>query len=208
MKNKAITLVELLIVVAILVLVAVLLFPVLSRSKKAARGTACTANLRQAYVAWSLYSEGNDGRVPLYIKEFIDRPSEFMIIKCPLDDFDPGANRDASIAIGKKVSYEYPYPIPDFWSKLEEADPNHGILVCVLHGERFGPSLTSSALMNTEGLVMRLRRDGSVSRAQVGRVCSSAPGLGVAMFRSTWTLMTDEWPCPEPYCPAGSYKCP
>lgn len=59
------TLVELLVVVAIIALLAAVLLPVLGRAQWAARRSQCLSNLRQAHAAFHLYASDEDGRVPL-----------------------------------------------------------------------------------------------------------------------------------------------
>lgn len=206
--KRGISLLEVIIVLAIILLIAAILFPVLVRSREAAKVATCTSNLRQAYIAWSLYVESSDGLPPERLEQFVDDRSEFLVMTCPSDTFSPGANKRASQATGQKISYIYPPSQPEFWTDLQVADSNHGILACVVHGESEGDRPPESAQLDTTGLVLRLRRDGSVQRARVGHVCVSSPAGGVASTRSEWTLFTDEWPCPEPYCPAGSYRCP
>jgi len=53
--RKGFTLVELLIVVAILAILAALLFPVFAQAREAARRTRCLSNLRQVGMAFALY---------------------------------------------------------------------------------------------------------------------------------------------------------
>ena len=53
------TLVELLLVIAIIAVLASLLFPGLARSKGKAQGSACSSNIRQLSVAWELYAGDN-----------------------------------------------------------------------------------------------------------------------------------------------------
>ena len=193
--------------IAILALLAALIFPVIVRSKEAAKTASCTSNLRQAYIAWSLYTDSYDGRPPLRLEQFIDDPGELAIMKCPSDSFQPGANKMASNRIGEKISYFYAGAPSAFWEDLENADPNHGVLACVAHGERVGDGAVLDPLNDTTGFVLRLRKDGSVQRAQVGHICFDPPEGGLMTTRATWLLFTDEWPCPEPWCPAGSYQC-
>lgn len=57
MKASAFTLVEMLIVVAIVALLAALLFPVFSRVKEAGRRTTCASNLKQISLALSQYAQ-------------------------------------------------------------------------------------------------------------------------------------------------------
>ncbi|HVF85139.1 MAG TPA: type II secretion system protein [Abditibacteriaceae bacterium] len=60
------TLVELLVVVAIIGILTAMLFPVFSRARERARQTSCTSNLRQLYLGYSMYAQEHDGRIPPY----------------------------------------------------------------------------------------------------------------------------------------------
>ena len=62
--RTAFTLVELLVVVAIIAILAALLLPVLGRSKNKAVTTACGNNLRQLQKAWLLYVTDHEDRLP------------------------------------------------------------------------------------------------------------------------------------------------
>jgi len=62
--QAAFTLLELLVVVAILALVAALLLPALSKARQSPHRAACLSNLRQQSVAWRLYLDDNGGRFP------------------------------------------------------------------------------------------------------------------------------------------------
>jgi prepilin-type processing-associated H-X9-DG protein/prepilin-type N-terminal cleavage/methylation domain-containing protein len=57
------TLVELLVVIALIVVLASLLLPALSRAKASAQSVACVVNLSQLQLAWRLYADDHDGRV-------------------------------------------------------------------------------------------------------------------------------------------------
>jgi prepilin-type N-terminal cleavage/methylation domain-containing protein/prepilin-type processing-associated H-X9-DG protein len=58
------TLIELLVVIAIVAILAALLLPALSRSKKSARRTACTTHLKQLGLATETYVMDNEGYYP------------------------------------------------------------------------------------------------------------------------------------------------
>ena len=58
---KAFTLIEILVVVAIISILAAILFPVLSRAKEASHIAVCTSNLRQIAVAELEYGADNNG---------------------------------------------------------------------------------------------------------------------------------------------------
>lgn len=64
--GRAFTLVELLVVIALIVILASLLLPVLARAKETARTAACANNLRQVAVATMAYSADFNGRLPAF----------------------------------------------------------------------------------------------------------------------------------------------
>ena len=63
-RKSGFTLIELLVVFAIIAILAALLLPSLSQSKVKAQSLQCMNNLRQVMLAWRLYSDDFDGRLP------------------------------------------------------------------------------------------------------------------------------------------------
>jgi len=62
MKKLAFTLVELLVVIALIAILAAILFPVFARAKDAAKKTTCLSNIRQISQAWTMYAADADER--------------------------------------------------------------------------------------------------------------------------------------------------
>ncbi len=62
---RAFTLIEMLVVIAIIAALAALLLPVFSKAKEAGRGTACLSNLHQIGVALQLYVQDNRNHLPV-----------------------------------------------------------------------------------------------------------------------------------------------
>lgn len=60
-KNKGFTLVELLVVIAIISILAMILLPALSRGRAQARSIQCVNNLRQLYLANTMYANEHNG---------------------------------------------------------------------------------------------------------------------------------------------------
>ncbi len=70
-KRAAFTLVELLVVMAVIAILAGLLLPAVSQAKESGRATACLSNLRQIGLALQMYVQDNQNRMPI----MRDRPA-------------------------------------------------------------------------------------------------------------------------------------
>ena len=64
-RRRAFTLIEILVVVAIIALLAGLLFPVFSRAREEGRKTSCLNNMRQLGIAFQQYASDSRGKYPL-----------------------------------------------------------------------------------------------------------------------------------------------
>ena len=60
----AFTLLELLLVMAVIAIMAALLFPALTKARGRAQAISCLNNARQLAVGWALYSDDHEGRLP------------------------------------------------------------------------------------------------------------------------------------------------
>lgn len=69
--RAAFTLIELIVVIAIMAILASLLLPALSKAKEAGRGTACLSNLHQIGLALQIYVSENKNRLPVMHDKFI-----------------------------------------------------------------------------------------------------------------------------------------
>src|SRR6188508_3224214 len=64
-KFRGFTLIEILVVIAIIALLAAILFPVFSRARENARRAACMSNLKQIGLAIVQYTQDYDERLPM-----------------------------------------------------------------------------------------------------------------------------------------------
>jgi prepilin-type N-terminal cleavage/methylation domain-containing protein/prepilin-type processing-associated H-X9-DG protein len=77
-RRLAFTLIELLIVIAVIAIIAALLFPVVACAREKARQAACTAQVHEITLAFGMYSEDYNERFP---PEFVQSWSRFEDIQ-------------------------------------------------------------------------------------------------------------------------------
>lgn len=63
-NRRGFTLVELLVVIAVVAILAALLFPAFARAREKARQAACVSNVRQLGLAFQQYAQDNDEQLP------------------------------------------------------------------------------------------------------------------------------------------------
>lgn len=77
---RAFTLVELLVVIAVVALLIGILLPALGRTRRAAHATACASNLRQAFLACRMYADVNDGVGPAIGQPYGRLPNWALVV--------------------------------------------------------------------------------------------------------------------------------
>ncbi|MFW5697249.1 MAG: type II secretion system protein [Fimbriimonadaceae bacterium] len=178
--NRAFTLIELLIVIAIIAVVAAIIFPVYSQAKKRSTAASDISNLRQIGLAASLYQDehetvplaGYDTRTLLKQKRI-----EVELLRCETDPTDRGWNnhfravltrggRQADWIIKPTDYFDSHINALDRMSKvhlldIKETDPESGWLAALTHSKpnRIDPDRST---IFTGGSYHRLLFDGSV----------------------------------------------
>jgi prepilin-type N-terminal cleavage/methylation domain-containing protein/prepilin-type processing-associated H-X9-DG protein len=91
--QRGFTLIELLVVIAVIALLASLLAPALARAKQKGRAIACVNNVRQIGLAAVMFSDDNNGTLPLsehqgksWVASLIPYGGTKGIYRCPSDE--------------------------------------------------------------------------------------------------------------------------
>src|SRR5258708_25358263 len=72
-RNRAFTLIELVVVIAIIGILAAILFPVFAQAREKARAASCLSNVKQIGLAWQMYLQDYDEQmVPMWINNVYD----------------------------------------------------------------------------------------------------------------------------------------
>lgn len=215
MRFRGMTLMELLTVIVIIALLAALLLPVFVQVRKRGYEPVCISNLRQLHITFSLYVDDYAGVYPRRVKYLRSYIGDRRILRCPADPIPEGVATYHDPFIPREQWFETSYYYigeeflcfigvteggkeVDYLERLRQQDPNHGIMVCLLHGEPMGERITAPEL-DMRGKVLRLRLDGSVQPTYPGFVCYERVDEGIAWGRRhPWSLFTDVRPIPEP----------
>ncbi|MEW5882995.1 MAG: type II secretion system protein [Armatimonadota bacterium] len=208
-RNNGLTLVEVLVVIAIIVLAAALVVPAFVSTRSTALRSPCIAHLRQYGLALQIYEETVEGR-KMRFPSTDDLISfgvfDAKLAMCPVDPVGGYASKFDSCR-GRAPRFTTSYETlsrfgrdSTFLSKLNDADPNHGVAACRLHGHKtasYNQGMRGFCLWAWhmfEGPLLRLRKDGSVQTAMLElQTPVGMPGAGSRF--SLWSLFTDE---PEP----------
>lgn len=184
--KRAFSLAEILVVIAIIVLLIALIFPVLRSAKRSSQIAVATSNLHQIHTAIVLYRDSHDGYPLQNLDELIQSGvlQEPSILHLAADPVAPGfANRlyacnltKQSVVPKNPTSFEDVFHSgtrPDgstfqlYLDMLRPHDQNPGLVATRIFGTRYPFDPTSCAGLTTgyDGFVLRVREAGNVQRA-------------------------------------------
>lgn len=194
--RRAFTLVEILVVVAIIMVIAGIAYPVISSSRKSAHRAACISNLRQCATALVIYSNDHGGLegLPPYdeaVQSLRYAPT------CDLEDY---LRPNCQSEYGRPLigSYAYVRGLKDCvtekgWLDWITDDPDPFILAAIYYGDqRVKPHVggdrdpcISNGECDLPSRLIRAKIDTSVSVQSLPR-STGAPGGGTYTVLFTW----------------------
>jgi len=94
MRSRGFTLIELLVVIAIIAVLMAILMPSLQRAREQGRRAVCLNNTKSLVLAWLMYAEQNDGKIPLAIASdnlavegcWIRKPAGALPVEAPEEE--------------------------------------------------------------------------------------------------------------------------
>lgn len=214
--KKGFTLIEMLIVTAIISVLAAVILPVIATAREHGRISSCSNNLHQISLAIAAYAQDNDQQTPLRVQNLWDAHliTDKQILICPDDTtgnwgglvYEQARLLSYPGTPPETVKHSYIYAFTEelhpeiIWKRLVAADSDPGIVVCQLHGSEtpFSQMGTPNNIGFYEGKILRLRIDGSVtSRTISWNTRKTNTDGGWAQTTDEWKLYSDT-PSPSP----------
>ncbi len=177
-KIRALTLVEILVVLAIIAVLAAILFPTFSSARRKAMEGKCVTQLQQIGLAIQMYRSESDDMLPNRLSDlypvFVTNAAMF---RCPLDGKDghhPWTGRmEGDRYLPSGVSYTY---VPNWKRAIDlgwwNAPPGRGVgkwddqtplVECHWHwAKKFLQNVTEDDLRQAKGNAVIVRKDGSI----------------------------------------------
>lgn len=208
MKSLGLTLMELIVVIAIIALIIAIMIPVVNNARYRAKDTTCINNMRQILQAVALYRADYSQQFPHRTRAILSYVKTPQIFQCPAD-LQNGITllRDSEIP---GLSYYYFLQTSAGRFILEHGskhDPNHGILACIWHPiSNIQWAKKWSAAPLPAPYVRRGLLDGSVHTVRKRAPNpdeTRTPGSPFSGHYGMWVLFTDA-PCPQEYCLNGA----
>ena len=142
-RRRAFTLVEILAVLGVISLLVAMLFPTLAGAREHANRTKCLSNLRQLGLAFTMYLNDNNGRVPRPAQHMVERPEDWVyyqpgrdaesgvlaryagrpfdprLYRCPSDDVASHVTTASTNPMGgQALRYDYSYAVNEHICRL------------------------------------------------------------------------------------------
>ena len=178
-KKHGFTLIEILVVLAVLAILTAILLPVFASARHRARMAACASNLHQISLALHQYAADNDGSYPLDDPLLAHNPHLVWALLTPYTHNTEVFHCPDALggSMGRSRGYFYvygslPYTISGI-PPLRSPRPGSGTVVafCNEHAKRSGPDgWELDAQGHAIGPLIVVREDGSTSQVQAGLV--------------------------------------
>lgn len=196
--DRAFSLSELVVVIAIILVLAALLFPVYANSRKEGYRAAFGSNLRQLSMGLNQYLEDSNDKLEFMF--WVDQRPLLPYIKSrelfhtPADPYPDGVHAQAGRILKSPVSVWPLKSVDKLWMKhiLEETNPT--LYVCPVFGirEELGDEKPSNYTYT--GRMLRVRKDGSLQTATLAKRCFQ-DGAFQTYRVPYWEMFSDR---PEP----------